>query len=1030
MPKWTLEQQKAINTEGSNIIVSAGAGSGKTAVLTARVINKIKNGIHVNELLILTFTNNAAAEMKTRIKKAILEDEEIKKEAKLVESSSITTFDAFVLSLVKKYHYLLNLDQNISIIDSSIINNQKKNIINEIFNELYLENNQNFIDFVTSFCGKNDKPIKKIILSLDSKIDLLINKEEYLKNYINDYYSEENINFLFNEYVNNLLKRIETIKTSLYNLSFEAPEKFFNNYSQALTPLINAKTYDEIRNNLDIGSFRLTGSTENGKYYKSEITNIIKVLKSYTFYDKEVLINDLKSTKKYAEIIIDVLLKLNDKVSCFKRKYQMFEFNDISKMAINLIKNNDNIRNDLKYSFKEIMIDEYQDTSDIQEEFIKLIENNNVYMVGDIKQSIYRFRNANPDIFKIKYDLYKNNNGGIKIDLNKNFRSRDAVLYSINDIFNHIMDDELGNADYQKEHQLVFGNMMFNEIGNNSYNNNLEIYRYEKDDIHKKEEIEAFIIGNDIKEKVKNKYLVLDNTLRPCTYKDFCILMDRTSSFDIYKKVFDYLIIPLNIYKDENILISNETYLIKNIVGLIINIKNHIYDETTKFYFTSIARSYLFSMNDNEIYEIIINKKLSETTIYKYCLEIVNNLESFSNKELIETIIDKFDFYKRMITIGNINYRTIILNNLINKIADLNKVGIDIYGINDYLASLINDKEELKINALITESDSVTITNIHKSKGLEYKICYFSGFHKDFNMDEVKAKFIFNNKYGLIIPTYDNGIKSSFVAFINKEKYIKDEISEKIRLFYVALTRCKEKMIIVTELKDDAIMTADNNEVIDYLSRIKYKNFKNILESIYPYLEKYIKNVKVPEINNNYKINKEIDISNLKVAENEIIVNEIEEKNEVINEEHYSKEQNKLITNTEKENMLLGIKLHYILENIDFKNPNFSLLNEFEIDIVKNLLNNKLLENIKDAKIYKEYEFIYEENNISKTGVIDLLLTFENHNIIIDYKLKHTSDAAYLKQLTGYKNYIEYKTNKQTSIYLYSLLDKKLVDLN
>ena len=1030
MPKWTLEQQKAINTEGSNIIVSAGAGSGKTAVLTARVINKIKNGIHVNELLILTFTNNAAAEMKTRIKKAILEDEEIKKEAKLVESSSITTFDAFVLSLVKKYHYLLNLDQNISIIDSSIINNQKKNTINEIFNELYLENNQNFIDFVTSFCGKNDKPIKKIILSLDSKIDLLINKEEYLKNYINDYYSEENINFLFNEYVNNLLKRIETIKTSLYNLSFEAPEKFFSNYSQALTPLINAKTYDEIRNNLDIGSFRLTGSTENGKYYKSEITNIIKVLKSYTFYDKEVLINDLKSTKKYAEIIIDVLLKLNDKVSSFKRKYQMFEFNDISKMAINLIKNNDNIRNDLKYSFKEIMIDEYQDTSDIQEEFIKLIENNNVYMVGDIKQSIYRFRNANPDIFKIKYDLYKNNNGGIKIDLNKNFRSRDAVLYSINDIFNHIMDNELGNADYQKEHQLVFGNMMFNEIGNNSYNNNLEIYRYEKDDIHKKEEIEAFIIGNDIKEKIENKYLVLDNTLRPCTYKDFCILIDRTSSFDIYKKVFDYLMIPLNIYKDENILISNETYLIKNIVGLIINIKNHIYDETTKFYFTSIARSYLFSMNDNEIYEIIINNKLSETTIYKYCLEIVNNLESFSNKELIETIIDKFDFYKRMITIGNINYRTIILNNLINKIADLNKVGIDIYGINDYLASLINDKEELKINALITESDSVTITNIHKSKGLEYKICYFSGFHKDFNMDEVKAKFIFNNKYGLIIPTYDNGIKSSFVSFINKEKYIKDEISEKIRLFYVALTRCKEKMIIVTELKDDAIMTADNNEVIDYLSRIKYKNFKNILESIYPYLEKYIKNVKVPEINNNYKINKEIDISNLKVAENEIVVNEIEEKNEVINEEHYSKEQNKLITNTEKENMLLGIKLHYILENIDFKNPNFSLLNEFEIDIVKNLLNNKLLENIKDAKIYKEYEFIYEENNISKTGVIDLLLTFESHNIIIDYKLKNTSDAAYLKQLTGYKNYIEYKTNKQTSIYLYSLLDKKLVDLN
>ncbi len=1030
MPKWTNEQLTAIEKDGTNIIVSAGAGSGKTAVLTARVINKIKKGIHVNELLILTFTNNAAAEMKSRIKKAIKEDPTIQEEADLVESSSITTFDAFVLSLVKKYHLALNLDKNIKIIDSSIINKKKKDFLNEIFNDYYLKNNDDFNNFVTNFCTKNDKSLKNTILNLDSKIDLIIDKENFLDNYINNYYSELNINYLINEYTNILLKRVNTIKNTLSKLSYEVPENFYERYYNALLPLLNAKTYEEIKSSLDIGRFTLTNATEEGKYYKTEITAILKTLKSYTAYSKEVLIEDLKSSQTSASIIINILKELNDKIMNFKRKYQVFEFNDISKMAIKLIKENEDIKHSLKYYYKEIMIDEYQDTSDIQEEFIHLIENNNVYMVGDIKQSIYRFRNANPNIFKIKYDKYKNNDGGYKIDLNKNFRSRDAVLFSINAIFNHIMDSEIGNANYQKEHQLIFGNNMFINEGNNNYNNDLEIYKYVKDDTHTNEEIEAFIIGNDILKKIKEKYLVLDGTLRPCTFKDFCILIDRTTSFDLYQKVFDYLNIPLNVYKDNNILISTETHLINNIVNLIIHLKNNIFNADTKLYYTSIARSYLFMTSDNEIYKNIQNNNLKETEIFKICQNIANSLEKYSNKELIEIIIEKFDFYNKMITAGNINYRTIILNNLINKIDELNSVGINIYGINDYLNSLITDEEALKISAIISDSDSVTITNIHKSKGLEYKICYFSGFHKDFNFKDASAKFQYSDKFGLILPSYDNGIKTSFITFINKENYIKEEISEKIRLFYVALTRCKEKMIIVTELDNTKMTTYDEHEIIDYLTRIKYKNFKNILESVYPFIEKYIVNVELPNIDNNYKLLKDFKKDNISDNGTFIKVNNIETNETIINEEHYSKSNYSLLTIEDKNNMSLGIHLHYLLENLDFKNPNLTSLNEFEKSIISNLLNHEIMNNIKEAKIFKEYEFIYEKDNVIKTGIIDLLLQFKDYNIIIDYKLKNTNDLAYQKQLNGYKEYIETKTQKKTYIYLYSLLDKELIDLN
>ena len=1030
MTKWTEEQMLAIVKGNTNIIVSAGAGSGKTAVLTQRVITNLKKGMHINELLILTFTNNAAMEMKTRIKKAILEDDEIKNEAKLTDSADITTFDAYVLSLVKKYHYLLNLDSDITLIDSSIIKKKKKDFIEEIFDELFTQKNEKFIKFVTDFGTKNARQTKKTILNLDYSFDLITKKEDYLNNYIESYYNKNNLDNLFHQFENTLLKRVESIKNLLLNLSFEVDSDYYDKIYKTLEPLLKSSNYQEIRSNLDFKLSPLRNASDKAKYYKEQISKIIKDLKSLTEFHEQVLKDDLLKTKEYAEVIIEILLKLTQKVNAYKFEYQVFEFNDISKFALKILDENEDIRNELKNYYKEIMIDEYQDTSDVQEQFIKYIENNNVYMVGDIKQSIYRFRNANPDIFKIKYDAYKEGNNGFKIDLNKNFRSRGEVLDSINQIFNHIMDDNIGNANYIKEHQLIFGNNTFIEEGNNNYNNNLEIYNYLPDPNFTKEEMEAFIIANDIKKKVTSNYEVFDKTLRPCKYSDFCILIDRTTAFDTYKKIFDFLNVPINIYKDDNIMISDETSLINNIIKFIINIKNNKINETSRFCFASIARSYLYQLDDQTIYDTISQNKINESEIYEIAYNISKNLDSLSNEEIIKKIIYDYKFYDKMIIAGNLNYRSIILDNLINKFKELNKVNMTIYEVNDYLDSLINDEESIKIPALLNKNDSVTITNIHKSKGLEYKICYFPSLHKEFNLMDLNNRIIFNTKFGLILPNYDNGFKSTFVNFLNKETYIKDEISERIRLFYVALTRAKEKMIMVTNLIQNDNCTTDENGIIDYLTRINYRSYKDILESVYPYIHKYIENIDLPEINIGYKYSQKNNI-NIDTEDNhKIIVNEKEYISELINEEHYSKSENKLITPTEVSNMEYGTHMHYILENTDFKNPDYSLLTNEEQEIIQELLNNQIMSNIKDANIYHEYEFIYENNKQIKTGIIDLMLEYPDHIDIIDYKLKNTNDPAYLKQLNGYKEYIENKNNKPTYIYLYSLLNKELIDLN
>ena len=1030
MTKWTEEQMLAIVKGNTNIIVSAGAGSGKTAVLTQRVITNLKKGMHINELLILTFTNNAAMEMKTRIKKAILEDDEIKNEAKLTDSADITTFDAYVLSLIKKYHYLLNLDSDITLIDSSIIKKKKKDFIEEIFEELFTQKNEKFIKFVTDFGTKNARQTKKIILNLDYSFDLITKKEDYLNNYIESYYNKNNLDNLFHQFENTLLKRVESIKNLLLNLSFEVDSDYYDKIYKTLEPLLKSSNYQEIRSNLDFKLSPLRNASDKAKYYKEQISKIIKDLKSLTEFHEQVLKDDLLKTKEYAEVIIEILLKLTQKVNAYKYEYQVFEFNDISKFALKILDENEDIRNELKNYYKEIMIDEYQDTSDVQEQFIKYIENNNVYMVGDIKQSIYRFRNANPDIFKIKYDAYKDGNNGFKIDLNKNFRSRGEVLDSINQIFNHIMDDNIGNANYIKEHQLIFGNNTFIEEGNNNYNNNLEIYNYLPDPNFTKEEMEAFIIANDIKKKVTSNYEVFDKTLRPSKYSDFCILIDRTTAFDTYKKIFDFLNVPINIYKDDNIMISDETSLINNIIKFIINIKNNRFNETTRFCFASIARSYLYQLDDQTIYDTISQNKINESEIYEIAYNISKNLDSLSNEEIIKKIIYDYKFYDKMIIAGNLNYRSIILDNLIIKFKELNKVNMTIYEVNDYLDSLINDEESIKIPALLNKNDSVTITNIHKSKGLEYKICYFPSLHKEFNLMDLNNRIIFNTKFGLILPNYDNGFKSTFVNFLNKETYIKDEISERIRLLYVALTRAKEKMIMVTNLIQNDNCTTDENGIIDYLTRINYRSYKDILESVYPYIHKYIENIDLPEINIGYKYSQKNTI-NIDIEDNhKIIVNKKEYISELINEEHYSKSENKLITPTEVANMEYGTHMHYILENTDFKNPDYSLLTNEEQEITQGLLNNKIMSNIKDANIYHEYEFIYENNKQIKTGIIDLMLEYPDHIDIIDYKLKNTNDPAYLKQLNGYKEYIENKNNKPTYIYLYSLLNKELIDLN
>ena len=1025
MPNWTKEQSDAINKDGTNIIVSAGAGSGKTAVLSERVLRKLKEGVNVNELLILTFTKAAAKEMKERIRKKIKKEPSLSAQLELIDSAYITTFDSYSLSVLKKYHYLLNLPKNIGITDSTLVQIKKEEILDNIFEELYEEKNEKFEEFISTFCTKDDKEIRNYLLNIYSKLELKTDKKEYLEKYINEYFNEEKIRNDIDLFKKIILKKKEKIEENVKELSFLMDGKNYTKLLDSLSPLLNSENYRDVKINLSVSMPRMQKLSDEEKELKEEINDGIKELKNICIYEStDEIYKSILSTKKYVECIIDILTLLNDRITKYKLENNMYEFNDVAALSIKILKEFPFAREEIKNSLNEIMIDEYQDTNNVQEEFISLISNNNVYMVGDIKQSIYRFRNANPYIFKNKYDNYKNNNGGIKIDLNKNFRSREEVLNNINDVFKIIMDDEIGGANYKESHEMVFGNLTYNNEGKLNQNNDFEIYNYEYDSkgLFKKEEIEAFIIANDIKEKINNNYKIFDKDeliIRNAEYNDFVILMDKSSNFDLYKRIFEYLNVPLTIEKDESIIEEVILKVLKNLLILISKIYEKNLDVEFKYMFISVARSFLFEMSDEEIFDIFNNNSFKDNDLYIKAKSISEKLDYVNINSLIVEIIDTFKIYENISKIGNVNSNITILDYLLNSSTSFIDNNMDIYDFINYLKDLTTKGYDIKINRNSGESNSVKIMTIHKSKGLEYHICYYSGLYSKFNISDLNDKFIFDNKYGIISPYFDEGISNTIYKYLLKEDYIKEEISEKIRLFYVALTRAKEKMILVTDL----------NQGKKSKDRIKYRSFKDIMLSVIDNFNDYITNIDIEklDITKDYKKIKQTNyLDYITKTDEKLDIKEILIENEELDEKSFSKKMTKLITKEENDSIKFGLDMHYALEVTDFTNPNFDNMDNFIKNKIIKFLDNDLLKNIKNAQIYKEYEFVYEEENEKYHGIIDLMLIYPDHIDIVDYKLKNIIDENYTKQLNGYKKYIENKTKRHVNTYLYSILGEKI----
>ena len=397
--------------------------------------------------------------------------------------------------------------------------------------------------------------------------------------------------------------------------------------------------------------------------------------------------------------------------------------------------------------------------------------------------------------------------------------------------------------------------------------------------------------------------------------------------------------------------------------------------------------------------------------------------EKFCLFKIIDIIIDKYDFYNKLFLLGDYSSNIIRIDKLKEITSNLTNLDYDIYKYSEYLEDIIESGMKIEYNVTESSNNTVKIMTIHASKGLEFNVCYYGGLYSKFNIREAISKFSYDDKYGIIIPYKDKFLYNTIYHNLSYRNYVLENISERIRLFYVALTRAKEKMIFILpeNTKEKAGYISD---IIDDSIRSKYNSFASIMYSLESITKSYYKNIDINSIDlsKNYNLVKNDNYNKLLGrVEDKLDVQDINIDIQKEEEKSFSKKNIHITSKEEQDRLDYGKKVHELFELTDFHNT--SNLTGKNREIITNFLDKV---NIDNADIYKEYEFIYEEDNTTYHGIIDLMLVYKDNIKIIDYKLMNISDEAYLKQLNGYKDYIENRFNKPTNIYLYSVTNNTL----
>lgn len=1007
---FTPDQNDAINFDKGNCLVAAGAGSGKTAVLSERVLTLIKdNKCKLDELLILTFTNKAAFEMKERIRKKLSECSLTKSSLDYVDQSDITTFDAFALNIATKYYSLIGLETPPTLIDGSLLEVYKNKELDKIIEEKSQQSliiNDEFYKFNQTYFDKNFVKLKQAVLSLLDEAYLQEDKDKYLNELIAKSTTKESAN-------NRYLDLFKAAKEILLEASLILNE-YENSYAldadnEYLNLFLNCSSLEEMKQTF-ISNKAFTKASKDWEMSELD-TKIRKKLKdkfgeAKAFFDitPDSIYEDQISIKPYMEVIVSLTKELDKRLDAYKKENSAYSFSDIFSLArkiISLKEVNEKLRNHYKY----IMVDEYQDTSDLQESLLNALSSNNVFAVGDIKQSIYRFRNANPLLFSEKMEKYSRNENGTLIILSSNFRSRKEVLDGINKIFEPIMTKDRGGVSYKNNQALNFGNTSYSPSENPSiYGIKCLAYNNNKDEVKDVVEEQAKQIAIDILSKV-NRLEVLDKEsklMRKSTFSDFAILIDKKTQFDKFQKVFSSYHIPLKVTFDRTISSFDIVVILKNLLSLVYELSKDPTDYIKiKHLYVSLSRSCLYQEKDEDIYSNVLSSAYLETPLIKKAKSISSKVGQYSLGEMVKELIVTFPILESLLTSEESKANLEQIINFLSKAKQSESLGYDEKEYIDYFDSSSKYGTKISIDEPDVAGDLVSLMSIHASKGLEFKIVYLPCLTSSIKA-KGSSKDFFQKSVGLSLPIYSSFTVYKQNVLLKLPSYYekKEEISEKMRLFYVACTRAEELLIPLIPSSIDEKMLGKPS-LLSFLleSNFKLDFINNSNASLYS-----PKNVTQEET---------IDLRSFKCTVPENAIHRPSKQS-------YSLDYNKII---------YGERMHRYMELVSFANKDLSFIsNASERKKIEHILSLPIFKDVSKGKKYCEYSYYDFSSNTN--GTIDMFVVYEDHIDLFDYKSNNIDDSSYDEQIKAYASYLTKAFNKKVYGYLLSIGQGRIRQVN
>lgn len=847
--QWTDDQWRAITEKDQDILVAAAAGSGKTAVLVERIIRRITHDhINIDELLVVTFTNASAKEMKERITAALKKaydtqpTNHLKEQLIKINQAEISTLHSFCLKLIEQYYYTIDLDPSFR-----TANDEERSLllieaIDQVLEAHYESPSDAFLKTSLHLSSdRSDQGLRQIITQM--YYFAVANPKPYawLDAVVVDYSSMTVSSPLMNQvasFIQHELIRIERqLRQSLEDLNNKAYEKQYDALSSLINQLSHIPTtvdeqYTLLESLVDfkMPAFRIPKKYEDFRHdegfekqikdaIKQHIEQLIALKTDYLSRPPAELISDMRSMTDEVTVLSNITKEVIETFQQLKISKKIIDFTDYEHMALQILINNDQptaIAQNLRAHYKELMIDEYQDTNRVQEAIIQILNDNHLFMVGDVKQSIYKFRQAEPSLFLEKYERFNTSNDGLVIDLSKNFRSRASVIDDTNEVFKRIMDEAVGEIQYDDKQQLYYG-APFDEVRGQS---ELTIINKElSNDL-----TESEWIAHRIKEIIQYErvYDMKTGDYRAATYRDIVILERNNTNASVHQQVMNAHQIPFYVESKSGFFETDE---IRTVLSLLRVVDNPLQD----IHVIGLLRSVIYQVSERDLVTIRLHNR--QAFIYENIValsrmpgELSTKLErivqdisryrkqaqTISTRQLLENIYDELNILERfnMLPSGAQRKANLLyLQSKADRFEESSYRGLYQFILFvDHLLSMRQDFGE--VNILPDDADVVRMLTVHKSKGLEFPFVIYSNLGKEFNTRDLSSAVLMNQRLGLAINYYNEAGHYIYPTLMTKmfEHQMKNEsISEEMRLMYVAFTRAKEKLILLGSAKPQSI---------------------------------------------------------------------------------------------------------------------------------------------------------------------------------------------------------------------------------